>query len=88
LKAKYRQTLIGNLENVQLVFLHGSLATLQARMHQRRHFMPLSLLQSQLDTLEPPEDALLLHIEKPVCVLVSEVKASLEPQNAESANLF
>ncbi|MGN6503716.1 MAG: gluconokinase [Pseudolysinimonas sp.] len=40
-----------------LVFLHGDPALLAERIgHRRGHFMPATLLQSQLDTLEPPAD--------------------------------
>jgi gluconokinase len=78
LKIQYRQTLIGNLENVQFVFLQGKPATIARRMLQRQHFMPASLLQSQLETLEPPEDAIVLDIEKPVAALVMEAKTQLE----------
>jgi gluconokinase len=78
LKSQYRQTLIGNLKNVEVVFLHGSPATIEARMQQRQHFMPVSLLQSQLATLEPPENAIALDIEKSVLELISEIKARLK----------
>lgn len=41
---------------VTFVHLTGPLDTLAQRLERRTgHFMPLSLLQSQLDTLEPPD---------------------------------
>lgn len=79
LKNQHRQILCGNLESVQFVFLQGSLKTIETRMYQRQHFMPVSLLQSQFATLEPPEDAIVLDIEKPVQELVQQaIKHLLE----------
>jgi gluconate kinase len=42
-------------EDTVFVHLVGDPTTIQPRMEGRRHFMPPSLLQSQLDTLEPLE---------------------------------
>ena len=53
LKAAYRAQLAS--PDVVMVMLTGAPATLQARMTAREgHFMPTSLLTSQLDTLELP----------------------------------
>lgn len=56
LKKIYRDRLRGFAEGrVVFVFLSGSEAVLAGRMEARRgHFMPASLLQSQLATLEDP----------------------------------
>jgi gluconokinase len=78
LKAQHRHILIGNLEHVQLIFLQGTFFVLESRMRQRQHFMPVSLLQSQLETLEPPEKAIVLDIEKPVTELILEAKKKLK----------
>ena len=52
---------------VHLIFLDGSTQVLEARMHTRTgHFMPASLLESQLATLERPgagEDVLTVSFE-------------------------
>jgi gluconokinase len=62
-----------------LVFVHltGSYATLTRRMQTRKgHFMPASLLDSQLATLEPPdadEGAITVSIEQPVAMVVDKV---------------
>jgi carbohydrate kinase (thermoresistant glucokinase family) len=54
LKRSYRDILRD--DHVVFVYLHGSAEQLQARMTARQgHFMPPSLLESQLDTLEPPD---------------------------------
>jgi gluconokinase len=64
-----------------LVFLDGDPALLAARIASRRgHFMPPSLLDSQLKTLERPggdEAALRLDISQPVPALVDSAAAYL-----------
>ncbi|WP_342341630.1 gluconokinase [Microvirga massiliensis] len=55
LKRSYRELLVGNRENVDLVHLVGSKKLLESRMAARRdHFMPVGLLDSQFATLEEP----------------------------------
>jgi len=55
LKRSYRDILIGPRKNVALVYLQGSHDLLAERMRRRAgHFMPPSLLDSQLATLEEP----------------------------------
>ncbi len=54
LKRSYRDLLRQGHPDVRFVCLVGSHDLLQARLSNRSgHFMPASLLQSQLDTLEP-----------------------------------
>lgn len=55
LKRRYRDVLIGDRADVRLVRLAGEEALIRARMEKRTdHYMPPSLLLSQLATLEPP----------------------------------
>jgi gluconokinase len=55
LKHAYRDRLRAGAPDVVFVFLHGSPELLAARMsHRAGHFMPTSLLASQLATLEVP----------------------------------
>lgn len=57
LKRIYRDRLRGFAKGRRLffIFLHGSEALLAERMARRKgHFMPASLLRSQLETLEDP----------------------------------
>lgn len=55
LKRSYRDVLRRASPALVFVHLHGSPALLGARLHARTdHFMPPSLLESQLATLEPP----------------------------------
>ncbi|GAA2499775.1 gluconokinase [Streptomyces gobitricini] len=54
LKRRYRERLAAAAPSVFFIHLHGSAELIARRINARRgHFMPVSLLQSQLDTLEP-----------------------------------
>jgi len=74
-----------------LVFVHltGSHATLAQRMHTRKgHFMPASLLDSQLATLEPPspdEGAITVSVEEPIPRVVDAVLPQLAGRTATAA---
>ena len=69
LKRSYRDVLRAAAPGLRLVHLHGPRELLQQRLAGRSgHYMPASLLQSQLDTLEPPgedERAITLDIATP-----------------------
>lgn len=55
LKRSYRDVLRGQASELRFVFLRGPRALLAERLASRRgHFMPPSLLDSQLATLEEP----------------------------------
>jgi carbohydrate kinase (thermoresistant glucokinase family) len=55
LKRSYRDILRGAATELQFVFLQGSRPLLAERLTSRRgHYMPSSLLESQLATLEEP----------------------------------
>jgi len=54
LKQAYRRVILAAAPTVGFVFLDGSRELLESRVRFRRgHFMPVSLLDSQLATLEP-----------------------------------
>lgn len=69
LKHIYRDRLRIAAPDLRLVHLHGSRELLAQRMQARSgHYMPASLLQSQLNTLEPPgadEAAIIIDIAPP-----------------------
>ena len=66
LKQAYRIRLLANLPRSRTVYLRGTLPLIQERLQTRQeHFMPASLLQSQFETLEEPEDALVVDVAKP-----------------------
>ncbi|WP_458094652.1 gluconokinase [Roseomonas sp. WA12] len=55
LKRVYRDIIIGDRPGVRLVYIQGDRTLLQERLAGRRgHYMPPSLLDSQLATLEEP----------------------------------
>lgn len=56
LRRTYRDVLVDGHPSVRFVHLQASSEALASRLATRRgHYMPASLLQSQLDTLEPLE---------------------------------
>lgn len=75
LKEKYRQTLGAQIEEqVDWIYLKGSFDLIRTRMQQRQdHFMPDSLLASQFATLEEPQNALIVNIEKSPAELLQEI---------------
>jgi gluconokinase len=82
LKRIYRERIIKAAGRpVAFVFLDGSLATLRQRIGGRRgHFMPPSLLDSQLATLERPaadEHAITVSVEPSIGEVVATVLAGL-----------
>jgi carbohydrate kinase (thermoresistant glucokinase family) len=85
LKRAYRERLRAGAPDLRLVHLHGAPALLAERMAARGgHYMPASLLQSQLDTLEPPgadERAIAIDIALPVA---RQAEAALQQLNPGS----
>jgi gluconokinase len=77
LKRSYRDRLRETKAVVQLVHLHGSRKLLAARIAARKaHFMPASLLDSQLATLEMPdkdESAITVIVDKEPAEIIAEI---------------
>lgn len=72
LKRIYRQRMREALPGLRFVYLRGDYETLKARMEARAgHFMPASLLESQLATLEEPNEALVLDVRTPPAELLA-----------------
>ncbi len=82
LKRAYRDRLTRGRPRVRIVYLQGSPAVLAARLARRRgHFMPPSLLPSQLQDLEPPtpdEHPIVIDIDQPVAAQVEEIVRLLD----------
>lgn len=55
LKKRYREQLRALSPGLIFIYLAGDKSLIEQRMMARKHFMPASLLDSQLNTLEPPE---------------------------------
>jgi len=80
LKKTYREMLGADEPAVRFVFLHGTFDLLHERLKARSgHFFDPSLLQSQLDTLEPPTagEAIVVNIDATPARIVDEVLAGL-----------
>jgi ribose 5-phosphate isomerase A len=77
LKRSYRQIIIGERPEVRLIYLRGSRDLIAQRLAGRcGHFMPASLLQSQIDALEEPdpsEDPLTVDVEPPAGRIAEEI---------------
>jgi gluconokinase len=78
LKQAYRDALGVPRAGVALVWLTADPATLAARLAARRHhFMPPALLPSQLATLEPPGDAIVVDVAAPPAAVVAAIRRAL-----------
>jgi gluconokinase len=80
LKATYRTTLRAGIPTgaVSFVLLDGSKELLAARLSERKHeFMSAKLLESQLATLEVPEDALRIVNDRAPEEVVSQILAQI-----------
>lgn len=80
LKRRYRDVLRQGVPGLKLVYLHGSRELLAARIAARTdHYMPPSLLDSQLATLEAPQpDEAALTFD--VALSPQQIVAAIHPQ--------
>lgn len=77
LKADYRR-LIDPRGECKLIYLQGSRELLEARLAGRSgHFFNPTLLQSQLDTLEEPQDATMVDIALPLSTIIETLMVTL-----------
>ncbi len=79
LKRSYRDILRRGAPDTFFVCLLGEEALLRERMESREHFMPTSLLRSQLDTLEalePDERGVRVDVALPVDEIVARVRTA------------
>jgi gluconokinase len=90
LKRRYRDIIIGERLDVQLVYLCGDRSLIAKRLAARQgHFMPKQLLESQFETLEEPapeERAITIWVGRPPSMLVDEIVAALRAR-ANAPNL-
>lgn len=78
LKAAYRQILLQDKERMRLIYLKGDFKIIQERLKKRPdHYMSPELLQSQLDTLEEPSEAITIDVLQPPEAVVREIKTKL-----------
>ncbi len=81
LKRAYRDVLVHGRSDVRMIFLSGTQALIASRLTQRKgHFMPPGLLESQFETLEPPdadENPVTVSIDAPVDAIVDDIVRQL-----------
>jgi carbohydrate kinase (thermoresistant glucokinase family) len=86
LKRSYRDQLRAAAPALRLVYLTGDAGLIAQRMQQRDgHYMPASLLPSQLEALEPPqadESALHFDIDQPAASIALEAWRQLSGATA------
>ncbi|MGJ8682640.1 gluconokinase [Paraglaciecola sp.] len=75
LKQTYRDLLCSTTNQVvSFIYLHGEKSVLHSRLTSREsHFMPDSLLDSQLQTLEAPTEALTVSIDNTLEQIISQI---------------
>jgi gluconokinase len=88
LKASYRDVLRGERTGVYFVHLKGSEPLLRARLELRRgHYMPPSLLASQLASLEEPADAIVADISGTPDAIAANIIGALGPEARAAAGV-
>jgi gluconokinase len=82
LKRAYRDILVHGRDDVRIVFLDGTKELIAKRLDARKgHFMPPGLLDSQFETLEPPQQSehpLTVSIDASVDEIVDDIVHQLE----------
>lgn len=74
LKEKYRRTLAGENKEIHFVYLAGSYELIMGRLQQRDHeYMPSTLLTSQFEALEEPQQAIKISIDQQVEEIIEEI---------------
>ena len=60
------------------VYLNGTFELIRSRLETRKdHFMPMDLLKSQFDTLEPPSNEISVSIDKSPDSIVKDILKQL-----------
>ncbi|MEG4216023.1 gluconokinase [Microcoleus sp. Pol14C6] len=78
LKASYREMLCRDQQRMKIVYLKCSFDVLAARLTSREnHYMKIDLLLSQLDTLEEPEDSIIIDASQPLEVILRQIRNHL-----------
>ena len=84
LKARYREQLRVDPEQVKFIYLKGSYAQIEERMQSRSgHYMKPAMLASQFAALEEPSDALTVSIDAAPEQIVSQVISELHLSSTE-----
>jgi gluconokinase len=79
LKQRYRDVLAKGRPDVRFVYLKGEATLVRARLKRRRgHYMPPSLLASQIATLEEPAGAITVDIDGSPEAIAAEIRRRLD----------
>ncbi len=79
LKESYRRLLVGERSQVRVVHLKGHKELIAGRLAKRvDHYMPASLLDSQFQTLEEPQDAIAVDIDATPEEIVADIQSRLD----------
>lgn len=80
LKEDYRRQLSSSIEDrVNWVYLKGDYALIYQRMQDREdHFMSAEMLQSQFDTLEEPDNAIVFEVSDTMDRIVQNIKSVIQ----------
>ncbi len=79
LRESYRRQLLDGLPNTEIIHLTGSFDLILQRLKAREaHFMPASLLHSQFESLEPPDEAITLDVAAAQADIVAEILKHLK----------
>lgn len=78
LKQSYRDELVGDVDDVKLVYLKGEYGIIMSRLEDRHdHFMKSGLLESQFQDLEEPDGVVTLDVNSDPEAIVASVKQAL-----------
>ena len=77
LKEIYRRQLLDGIPGIAIVYLKGNYDIIWSRMAARHgHYMKSNMLQSQFNTLEEPQEALVLDVSMPLEEMLGTILAN------------
>lgn len=78
LKESYRHLLLHGLSNIRIVYLKGDYDTISHRLCARTdHFFDPSLLQSQFDILEEPDNCIKIDVNNEISTIVKHIESTI-----------
>jgi gluconokinase len=78
LRASYRKILVGDEPAIRFVYLTGDPRLIATRLGRRTdHFMPLSLLPDQFNSLDPPPGVMKVNVREPIKRIVQTIVDNL-----------
>ena len=88
LKKSHRAILEKNSNAIHFVYLEGNKNLIEQRLESRKgHYFPASLLASQLETLEPPENAFTISITQTPSAIVQIIMKTLLNENTNKVEI-